>query len=65
MKSVERVESLPKLGCCVKPFRFDIFVGNRLAVPFPDAKYLQPCKPLSGLKGALRPMDRNGQRSGS
>ena len=56
MKFVECVERLPELICSVKPFRLDIFVGNGLAVPFPDAKDPQLCKSALRAKGTLRPM---------
>ena len=65
MKSVECVERLPEFGCGVKSFRLNIFIGNRLTVPFPDAKDLQFSKPTVGVKGALCPMDGTGKGSGS
>ena len=65
MKSVERIERLPKFGCRLESLRFDIFVGNRLAVPFPDAKDFQSGKSAVGVKGALCPMDGTGDGSGS
>ena len=56
MKSVERVERLPELGCRVKSFRFDILIGNGFAIPFPDTKDLQSGESAIGAKGTLRPM---------
>ena len=60
MKSVERVERLPELGCGVKSFRFDILIRKRLAAPFPDTKDLQSGESAIGAKGALPPMDGTG-----